>query len=132
MADQEARHRRWTNVVVILTGLYALAFAVWSPPLADPGEAAGGGDTMWWTANALGGALALAAVPVALRSRSVGRILLGAASAALGMGLLAFDRLEWVALATLLAPAVLLLLCIPFFGPMPVPEEEGRLRGDPR
>lgn len=128
MTDGRPRRRRWTNVVVIVTALYALAFAVWSPPLADPGETAGEVETWWWTASALGGVLALLAVAVAVRSRSAGRILLGAAAAALGVGLLSFDRLSWVAFATLTLPALVLFACIPFFGPMPVPEDEGKPR----
>jgi hypothetical protein len=132
-----AKRRRWADVVIIIAALYVFLAAVWAPPGLGPREAmADAGDHgLWWWAHAVGGFLALFAVPVAMKNVLVARIMAGVGGVVLLAGLLAFDTIGWLAVRTLLIPAVLILAATPFLGPMPSPEEEGERRGavlDPR
>jgi hypothetical protein len=129
-ARTAAKRRRWADVVIIVAALYAVLAAVWAPPGLGPQAAAAeapdhGG---WWWAHAIGGSLALASVFVAMRSVLLARILAGAGGLVLLAGLLAFDTIGWLAMRTLVLPAVLILAATPFLGPMPTPEQEGMPR----
>jgi hypothetical protein len=126
----EARRRRWADVVLIVAGLYVFLAAVWAPPAHGPeaamAEAADHGT--WWWVHAIGGFLALFAVPVAMKNVLIARLMAGVAGVVLLAGLLAFDTIGWLAIRSLLIPAVLILMAAPFVGPMPSPEEEGSTR----
>jgi peptidoglycan/LPS O-acetylase OafA/YrhL len=127
----EMRRRRWADVVMIVAALYAFLAAIWAPPGLGPAEAAADAPDhgTWWWAHAIGGSLALASVFVALRSTILARILGGLGGLVLLAGLLAFDGIGWLAIRTLVIPAVLILLATPFIGPMPTrAEEEGSVR----
>jgi hypothetical protein len=129
----DAKRRRWADVVVILAALYVFLAAVWAPPGLGPAEAGAESSDhgLWWWAHAIGGGLALFAVPVAMKNVLVARIMAGAGGLVLLVGLTAFDTIGWLAIRTLLIPAVLILIATPFLGPMPTPEEEGVSRSSP-
>lgn len=120
---QRAKYRRWANVVVILTGLFAAGFAIWGIPIGDAAI-----ENRWWWASGVGGFLALAAPFVAMRAPALARILLVIGAVALLLGLLAFEQITPAALITTVVPALLLLAATPFFGKMPTPEDEGMSR----
>jgi hypothetical protein len=126
----EAKRRRWADVVLIVAGLYVFLAAVWSPPAQGPEtamtEATDHGT--WWWVLAIGGSLALFAVPVAMKNVLIARLMAGVAAVVLLAGLLAFDTIGWLAIRSLLIPAILILIAAPFMGPMPSPEEEGSHR----
>jgi purine-cytosine permease-like protein len=126
----EAKRRRWADVVLIVAGLYVFLAALWSPPAQGPetamAEAADHGT--WWWVLAIAGFLALFAVPVAMKNVLIARLMAGVAGVVLLAGLLAFDTIGWLAIRSLLIPAVLILIAAPFVGPMPSPEEEGSPR----
>ena len=122
MRETPARtRRRWADIVVILTGLALVGLAAWNAP------ASGGGRpheaeslASMYVAYAIGGGLALTALFVAHRWRTVGRVLLVAAALLLlGFGFDAFRAQVWPVWITVLLPALLLLGATPFFGPMP-------------
>lgn len=132
-AGGEAKRRRWADVVLIVAGLYVFFAAVWAPPALGPeaADAEAADHGLWWVAHALGGALALLSVPVALKNVALARIMAGAAGLVLIGGLLAFHSIGWLAVRALLIPAILILGAAPFMGPMPTPEDEGQPRGSP-
>lgn len=119
-----ARRRRWADSVVLTAATFALGFAIWSPPFVGDDVHYGG----WWASLAVGGFLGLVAVPAALKSAGVGKVLVALGALALLAGLAAFSELRPVAVVFQLAPAVAMLATLPWFGPMPTPEEEGLRR----
>jgi hypothetical protein len=129
----EAKRRRWADVVVIFAALYVFLAAVWAPPGLGPAEAMAEAEDhgLWWWAHAVGGFLALLAVPVAMKQPLIARVMAGAGGIVLLAGLTAFDTIGWLAVRSLVIPAVLILAAAPFLGPMPTPEEEGKPRSSP-
>lgn len=126
----EAKRRRWADLVVILTSVYVILLAVWAPPGMGPAEAAADVSNFgqWWWVTAISGALGIGSVFLANRSRVLGRIAVIAAGIILLTGLFAFDPINWMAVRTIIIPAILLLGAAPFVGPMPSPEQEGKRR----
>lgn len=126
----DAKRRRWANLVVILTSVYVILLAVWAPPGLGPAEAAAdvANFGLWWWVHAIAGATGIGSVFLANRSRVGGRIAVIAAGVILLIGLFAFDRINWMAVRTLIIPAILLLGAAPFLGAMPSPEQEGKRR----
>jgi hypothetical protein len=125
-----AKRRRWADVVIILASLYAMLAATFAPTgLGSPPAVAEAADHgMWWWAHAIGGTLALSSVFVAMKSVVVARLLAGAGGVVLLAGVGAFGGINWLAIRTLVIPALLILAATPFLGPMPSPEEEGQRR----
>jgi hypothetical protein len=126
MAEQESRNRRrWADVAVILAGLELWGFAIWPTPFADTAEV--GRHLAVWQVYALAGGLTVAGFLLGQnwRFRGVARVLLLGAVAVIVLGLLTtFRDLGPAALLTLVIPGLLLLLAVPFFGPMPRAVEE--------
>jgi len=118
-----ATHRRWIYVVVIAAATFAIGWAVWMPPVVR-----GADHGTWWTAHAVGGGLGLLSLLAVMKSRLLGRALLAAGGVALLLGLTAFGTFRWEAILFLVLPGVAMLACVPFFGPMPTPEQEGKTR----
>jgi hypothetical protein len=125
-----AKRRRWADVVIILASLYAVLAATFAPAgLGSPPAVAEAADHgMWWWAHAIGGTLALSSVFVAMKSVALARLLAGAGAVVLLGGVGAFGGINWLAIRTLVIPALLILAATPFLGPMPSPEEEGQRR----
>jgi hypothetical protein len=121
MADVPERQRRhWADVVAILAGLMLMGLAIWPVPFVDTRET---GDRLgvWWI-YALAGGLTLVGVFLGQRWawRQIARALMVAAVAVLLYGLVTvFRDLGIAALLTALVPGLLILLAVPFFGPMP-------------
>jgi hypothetical protein len=127
---QTAKRRRWADIVIIVAALYAVLAAVFAPTgLGTPSAVAEAADHgMWWWAHAIGGSLALSSVFVAMKSVALARLLAGAGGLILLAGVMAFGGINWLAIRTLVIPALLILAAAPFIGPMPSPEEEGGSR----
>jgi hypothetical protein len=124
MQDTPARTRRhWADVAVIVVGLGLFGLAVWVPPFTTTT----GADEVRtapavWPTYALAGGLTLIALFAGQRWewRLVARVLLVAAVIVLAVGLFTgFRELGPVAWLTVIIPALVLLIAIPFFGPMP-------------
>ncbi len=132
MAERTGKleRRRWADVVVIVVGIFELIIALYGGVLALPGGVATRLEAPGWffAATATAGVLAIAAVPLALRSASLGRMLSGGAGVVLLGGLLAFEAIDTGAVLTIIVPAALLFAATPFLGRMPTPEEEGERR----
>lgn len=125
-----ARRRHWITLLVIVTSVYALAFAIWSPPAATgPGEPEALDATLWWWAHLIGGGLGLGAVLLNLWRTLPARIVLGLGGLTLLAGSLLFQRFDWLVIVALLLPGLIMLAAAPFLGAMPTPEEEGQARG---
>ncbi len=120
---ERARRRRWADVVVIAASCFAIGWAIWMPPQIE-----GAAHATWWTAHGVGGALGLVSLVVVMRSLMIGRVVLAAGGIALLFGLTAFETFRWHAIVFLLLPGLAMLAAVPFFGPMPTPEEEGKTR----
>jgi hypothetical protein len=129
-SKSEARRRRWADVVILVASIYAIVMAVWAPPAAGPGEAAAeaADHGAWWWAHAIGASMALSSIFVAFRSITLARVLAGVGALVLLAGVVAFRDISWLAVRTLILPAVLILIATPFMGPMPTPEDEGKVR----
>jgi peptidoglycan/LPS O-acetylase OafA/YrhL len=120
------RFRHWADVVGIVVGLGLLAISIWPSGVTASEEAAQGTrspDTVYLV-RALAGLAALASVVVGQRwrQRTVARVLMASAGAALLFTLLTFNDLGARALLTLLLPALLLLAAAAAVGPMPRPQ----------
>jgi hypothetical protein len=122
--------RRRANLAVIVAGFWVFIIVVWSPEAAGPREQQleVADRTLWFYSLASAGPLALGAVIVALKNALVARIMLGLAALVLFAGLLGFRAFGTLAWGTMLIPGLIMLLAIPFLGPMPTPEQEGRPR----
>jgi peptidoglycan/LPS O-acetylase OafA/YrhL len=119
----QARHRRWVFIVVIVASTFAIGWAIWMPPVL-----AGTEHASWWTAHAIGGGLGLLSMVAVMKSRLLGRVILGAGGLSLLFGLTAFNVFRWEAILFLVLPGLAMLACVPFFGRMPTPEQEGKTR----
>lgn len=128
--QREATRRHWVTLLVIVASLYALAFAIWSPPAAAGPEAGAEARDVgaWWWIQVVGGGLGLASVLVALRRATLARGMLAVAGVVLILGVFTFGELSWVPLVTLALPGAAMLLAAPFMGAMPTPEDEGKPR----
>jgi O-antigen/teichoic acid export membrane protein len=124
MQDTPARTRRhWADVAVILVGLGLFGLAIWFPPFttttgADEVESV---PTVW-PIYALAGGLTLVALFTGQRWqwRTFARVLLIAAVGVLIVGLFTgFRQLGPAAWLTVIIPGIVLLVAVPFFGPMP-------------
>jgi uncharacterized membrane protein YidH (DUF202 family) len=112
--------RRLADIVVIGTGLLLVAMAAWNAPASASARNEVASFQWLYAAYGLGGVLALAALFVAHRSRTLGRILLVAAAlVVLGFGLNTFRQASTTVWLTVVLPALLLLGATPFFGAMP-------------
>jgi hypothetical protein len=122
--------RRWANIAVIVAGVWVTLIVMWSPEAAGPRaqQIEVADNALWFYTLAAAGPLAIAAVLVALRHAAVARAMLGVAGVALIIGLLGFRAFGTLAWGTMIIPAIIMLLAIPFLGPMPTPEEEGQVR----
>lgn len=129
---EKIRRRRWADAVVIVAGLYTLAFALWAPTAAGGPEAGreAADAVAWWWAHYIAGAMAIGSLFLALRRPGLARGLLVLAAVVLLAGLLAYGRFDRTALLALILPAGAMLLAAPFMGPMPTPEEEGMTRAE--
>jgi hypothetical protein len=120
-----ARRRRWADIAVIVTGSFVVGWGIWLYPQGGPEVRQG---TLWW-AHAVGGTLALTAVGVALKSVWLARALLLLSGVILIGGFVAaFGGFSLGGFLTALLPGIILLAAVPFIGPMPVPEQEGKVR----
>jgi hypothetical protein len=110
--------------------MWVLLIVMWSPEAAGPREQQVEVDSnaAWFLALAASGPLAIAAVFIALKSGLLARITLGIAAVSLLAGLIGFRVLGTLAWSTVLIPGIIMLLAIPFMGPMPTPEQEGQVR----
>jgi hypothetical protein len=131
MQDSPTRTRRhWADVAVIVVGLGLFGLAVWFPPFTTT---AGAGEVRAvhsvWPIYALSGGLTLIALLTGQRWewRNFARLLLIAAVVVLAIGLFTgFRDLGLTAWLTVIIPAIVLLVAIPFFGPMPRAAESPR------
>jgi hypothetical protein len=131
MQDSPTRTRRhWADVAVIVVGLGLFGLAVWFPPFTTT---AGAGEVRAvhsvWPIYALSGGLTLIALLTGQRWewRNFARLLLIAAVVVLAVGLFTgFRDLGLTAWLTVIIPAIVLLVAIPFFGPMPRAAESPR------
>jgi hypothetical protein len=131
MQDTPSRSRRhWADVAVILAGLGLFGLAIWFPPFTTTG----GADEVksvptLWPFYAGAGGLTLIALFLGQRWewRNFARLLLIAAVIVLVAGLFTgFRQLGPAAWLTVIVPGILLLVAIPFFGPMPRVAESSR------
>jgi len=127
---EEARRRRWADMIVLAIGAYAWVTAFFTAGFVQPGGVTPHIPFMlwYWGGTALAGALAIGAVLVALRSTLIARIMTALAGLGLISVLLAFDVLNVRSILLFGVPGLVLLALTPFVGPMPSPEEEGRPR----
>jgi hypothetical protein len=127
---EHPRWRRWANIAVIVAGVWVLLIVMWSPEAAGPRQqqVEVASNALWFYTMGAAGPLAIAAVIVALRHAAIARVLLAAAAVLLFAGLLGFRAFGTLAWGTLIIPGFVMLLAIPFLGPMPTPEEEGQIR----
>jgi hypothetical protein len=125
--------RRMANIAVIIAGIWVLLISVWSPEAAGPREQQieVARQDVWFYALWAAGTLAIASVFVALRSALLARVLLGAGAITLLAGLFGFRAWGTLAWGTLIIPGIIMLLAIPFMGPLPTPEQEGQIRKSP-
>jgi hypothetical protein len=116
--------RRWADAALILTGLGLFGLAVWFPPFSTTDEAAQA--ISLWPYYASAGGLTLIALFVGQRwdLLRIARLLLVAALVVLAVALFRVRAVGMVAWLTLIIPGLVLLLTIPFFGPMPRASEE--------
>lgn len=131
MADPEkARRRYWTNLIVMIVGVFQFGIAFWGAGLAQPhGMAYDMRLIGWyWFASGFGGLLAVASVIVAIRNATLGRVMLALGALLVLSGGFAYTRFEPRMLLDVFVPGLILLGAVPFFGPMPTPEEEGKER----
>jgi hypothetical protein len=122
MADKPSVERRhWADIMVILSGLLLWGLAIWPTPFVNTaGEVAG--RLAVWQIYAAAGLLTLGGLLVGQRWqwRGIARTLLLGAVAVLAYGLFTtFRDLGPAALLTVIVPGLVLLLALPFFGPMP-------------
>ena len=117
----ERTRRRWADVVVMLSALLLVGLAAWNAPASSgssPDETFSLGSM--YVAYGVGGGLALAAVFLVHRWRTVGRVVLVAAALiVLGFGFHAYRGGAGAVWLTVLLPGLLMLAAAPFFGPMP-------------
>lgn len=130
--ERKARRRRWADILVIVLAIYVFVLGFYSPPFAAPDVAATeverGNLGLWWALTAIGGVLALAGVFASYARATLGKALVAAGGLALLMTLFLVDVTSWYAWAGSILPGLLLLAAAAFVGPMPVPEEEGKVR----
>ena len=120
-----AQRRHWADIVTIVTGVTLLGLVVWGSPVMTTGSTLEMRYPDWvWMLQLAAGALALVAVWLAQRPRSVGlaRAALALAGIVLLVGLAAFRDFGWRAWLTMVLPGVLLLAAARFIGPMPAPK----------
>jgi len=125
MGETPARgRRRWADAALILTGLSLFGLAVWFPPFSTTDEATQA--ISLWPYYASAGGLVLIALFIGQRWDwlSIARVLLVAALVVLAVALFRVRTVGTVAWLTLIIPGLVLLLTIPFFGPMPRAGEE--------
>jgi hypothetical protein len=122
--------RRWANIAVMIAGAWVLMIVLWSPEAAGPREQQieVADSTIWFAALTAAGSLAIAAVIVALKNAVIARVLLGIAALSLLAGIIGFQQLGTLAWGTVVIPGIIMLLAIPFLGPLPTPEDEGQVR----
>ena len=122
MADVPERQRRhWADVAAILAGLILMGLAIWPVPFVHAADRGGQVAVTWWI-YALAGGLTLVGVFLGQRweRKQLARGLMVAALLVLVYGLITtLWELGTVALLTAIVPALLILLAVPFFGPMP-------------
>lgn len=125
-----ARRRRWADVVLIVAAVYSLLAAAWAPLELLSGG--GGGEVthtgFLWVSYTVGGVLGLLAIFMARRRAGLAK-----AAAALGgivvlSGFFSLDELTALAVISLGGTGLAMLLTAPFVGAMPSPEEEGKER----
>ena len=120
MPEAPARKRRhWADVVVIVVSLALAGLAVWPSPFTERQEVR---FLSLWQVYALAGGLGFVALVVGQRWRwrALARLLLVAAVVVLAVGVFTMFRdLGLAAALTIIVPSLLLLLALPFFGPMP-------------
>jgi hypothetical protein len=123
MQETPARTRRhWADVAVILVGLGLFGLAVWFPPFTTTGGEGVRSVPTVWPIYATAGGLTLLALFLGQRWqwRTLARILLIAAVVVLVFGLFTgFRELGPAAWLTVIIPGIVLLVAVPFFGPMP-------------
>ena len=124
MQDTPARTRRhWADVAVILVGLGLFGLAIWFPPFTTTtGAEEVRTAPSVWPIYAIAGGLTLIALFTGQRWqwRTFARLLLVAAVLVLVVGLFTgFRQLGPAAWVTIIIPAIVLLVAVPFFGPMP-------------
>ena len=122
MADVPERQRRhWADVAAILAGLILMGLAIWPVPFVHAADRAGQVAVVWWI-YALAGGLTLVAVFLGQQWHRK-QLAQGLMVAALGVLLYGLFTTLWdlgtVALLTAVVPGLLILLAVPFFGPMP-------------
>ena len=122
------RFRHLADVVGIFVGIGLLAISIWPSGLTASEEAAQvtRSPNTVYLVRALAGIAALAAVIVGQRwrQRTIARVLMALAGAALLVTLLTFNEFDTRALLTLLLPGLLLLVAAAAVGPMPSPQQE--------
>lgn len=124
------QRRRWADIIVIAAAAYAFGAALWFPPemiSGDGGEAVAFGGWLW-TAYALGGAIGLASVFVAIKLPKIARGMVALAGLLVLSGFFALRQVTFVAVLSLGLTGLALLAATPFMGRMPTPEEEGKSR----
>jgi hypothetical protein len=123
MKNTSRGRRHWADVAVIIAGLGLFGLAVWFPPFTTTTGAEEVRHVHGlWPIYALAGGLSLIALFVGQRWewRNLARFMLTGAVAVLVYGLFTgFRELGVAAWLTVILPALLLLVAIPFFGPMP-------------
>ena len=123
----KAKRRRWADIAVLIAALYVLGLAVWAPIAGNPnfgGRAATGRDAWYW-AQVAGGVLPIAGYFLALKNQMLGKALVGLGAVLLLLGLRGFSAIGTTAIRDIIVPALVMLVALFFFGPMPTPEEEG-------
>ena len=114
----ESQRRRWADVAVLIAGLLLSGLAIWPPPFVNAQEV--GGRFGVWQVYALAGGLTMAGLVLGQRWRALARPLLLAAVLVLAAGLFTtFRDLGPAAALTVIPPGLVILVAIPFFGPMP-------------
>lgn len=127
---KEHRRHRWADVVVIVAAIYAIAAATWFPPeMISGGDSTAVADEGWnWISYAVGGALGVMGLFLALKWSVVGKVSVGLGGLAVLAGFLTLRAFTPLAILSLGGTGLALLLAAPFVGPMPTPEQEGKDR----
>jgi peptidoglycan/LPS O-acetylase OafA/YrhL len=124
-ANTPARdRRRWADAALILTGLSLFGLAVWFPPFSTTSDASQA--IRLWPFYALAGGLVLVGLFLGQKWDWVryARLTIVAALVVLVVALFRVRSVGMVAWLTLIIPGIVLLVTVPFFGPMPRAGEE--------
>ena len=121
----KAKRRMWADVLVLVGAVISLLFSVWSPQAGDPNNAMSEvvDKGIWFGAQVLGGVLPIAGYLIAQKYALIGKLLVGIGIVCLLAGLGGFTEFGWIAVRSIVIPAVLMAVGLPFFGRMPTPEE---------